>query len=70
MTQRPSSNRRVAPPTNEPNAWAKFTTVELSTKLRELQELIDNGILTERSAEYQLTEIAIIENELARRHDG
>ena len=45
---------------SEPNAWASFTTMEL----------IDSGMLTERSVESQLTEIAIIENELARRHGG
>ncbi|MGP1256875.1 MAG: hypothetical protein ACTS10_20830 [Kiloniellales bacterium] len=55
---------------NEPNAWTRFTTVELETKRGELQELIDSGMLTERSVESQLTEIAIIENELARRHGG
>ena len=51
------------------NAWAKFTTAELKIKLPALQKLIDDGTLTDRSADHQFTEIAIIENELARR-DG
>lgn len=55
---------------NETNAWAQLTTAELGTKLRELRRLIESGILTDRSADRQLTEIAIIENELARRARG
>ena len=53
----------------ETNAWAKFTIAELKTKLAALQELIDGGALTDRSLDHQFMEIAIIENELARR-DG
>ena len=50
-------------------AWAKFATVELETKLADLQKLVESGMLTVRSLEHQFTEIAIIENEFAGR-DG
>ena len=51
------------------DAWAKFTTVELETKLAELQKLVDSGMLTDRSLDHQFTEITVIERELATR-DG
>jgi len=35
-----------------------------------LRELIESGMPTDRSAEHQLTEIGIIESELAKRHGG
>jgi len=38
-------------------------------KLAELQKLVDSGRLTDRSLEHQLTEMGIIENELAGRND-
>ena len=69
MTQRQCAYREIDAATKERNAWAKFTTVELETKLAELRKLVDSGTLTDRSLEHQFTEIAIIENELARR-DG
>jgi hypothetical protein len=56
--------------TKEENAWAKFTAVELETKLAELRKLADSATLTERSLEHQFTEITIIENELAGRDGG
>ena len=52
------------------DAWAKFTTVELETKLAELQKLVDSGMLTDRSLDHQFTEIAFIERELATRDGG
>jgi len=52
----------------EANPWATFTRAELETKLGELRELIDSGMLTDRSLEHQLTEVGIIENELAGRN--
>ena len=65
-----SGTEKLDAPMNETNAWARLTTAELGTKLRELRKLIDSGILTDRSADRQLAEIAIIENELARRNQG
>ena len=56
--------------TKEENAWAKFTTVELETKLAELRKLVGSGTLTARSLEHQFAEIGIIENELAKRDGG
>jgi|GEM_PF-2128461 len=51
------------------NAWAAFSSAELKMKLAELQKLVDSGRLTDRSLEHQLTEMGIIENELAGRND-
>ncbi|MDA0991264.1 MAG: hypothetical protein O3A51_11000 [Verrucomicrobia bacterium] len=56
--------------TKDRNAWSKFTTVELETKLAELRMLVDSDTLTDRSLEHQITAIAIIENELAGRDGG
>lgn len=53
----------------EMDAWTKFSTDELKMKIAALRDLIDSGMLTDRSIDYQFTEIAIIENELAAR-DG
>ena len=53
----------------ELDAWTKFSTDELKMKITALRDLIDSGMLTDRSIDYQFTEIAIIENELAAR-DG
>lgn len=50
----------------ETNAWAKFTTAELKTKLAALRELTDCGALTDRSVVHQFSEIIFIEHELAR----
>ena len=52
------------------DAWAKFTTAELKAKLAALQELIEGGMLTDRSVDHQFTEIAFIERELATRNGG
>jgi hypothetical protein len=70
MTQRQRAYREPDAAAKEDNAWAKFTTVELETKLAELKKLVDSGTLTDRSLEHQFTEIAIIENELAGRDGG
>ena len=69
MTRRQYANRKASVPVREANPWAKFTTGELASKLRELRKLIDSGMLTDRSMEHQFTEVAIIENELSKR-DG
>jgi len=69
MTQRQRAYRELDAATKEQNAWAKFTTFELETKLAELRTLVNSGALTDRSLEHQLVEIGIIENELAKR-DG
>ncbi len=69
MTQRQRAYRELDAATKEQNAWAKFTTFELKTKLAELRTLVDSGTLADRSLEHQFTEIVIIENELAGR-DG
>ena len=53
----------------EMDAWTKVSTDELKMKIAALRDLIDSGMLTDRSIDYQFTEIAIIENELAAR-DG
>ena len=58
---------RARSQTEKTDPWAEFTTAELETKRVELRRLIDSGILTERSLDNQLTEIAMIENELAKR---
>ena len=52
------------------NPWAKFTTGELASKLRELRKLIDSGTLTDRSLDRQFTEVGVIENELTKRNGG
>ena len=52
------------------SAWAKFATEELEEKLFVLRELIESGMLTDRSVEHQLIEIGMIESELAKRHGG
>jgi hypothetical protein len=52
------------------DAWAKFTTAELETKLAELRKLVDGDMLTDRSMDQQFTEIAFIERELASRDGG
>ena len=54
---------------NDMDAWTRFSTEELRMKVAALRDLIDSGMLTDRSIDYQFTEIAIIENELAAR-DG
>ena len=55
---------------NETNAWAKFSSAELETKIAVLRDLIESGMLTDRSTENQFAEIALIENELATRDGG
>jgi EAL domain-containing protein (putative c-di-GMP-specific phosphodiesterase class I) len=52
------------------NAWAVFTTIELKTKLAELQKLVDSGMLSDRSLQHQFLEMGIIENELAEHQDA
>lgn len=54
-------------PMSQSDAWAKFTTAELKVKLAALRKLINSGMLTARSVDHQVTEIAFIEDELARR---
>ena len=70
MMQRQHACREMDAATKDRNAWSKFTTVELETKLVELRKLVDSGTLTDRSLEHQFTEIAFIENELAGRDGG
>jgi len=52
------------------SAWTKFATEDLEEKLIVLRELIESGMLTDRSAEHQLIEIGMTESELAKRHGG
>ena len=52
------------------SAWEQFTSAELEQKLMVLRELIESCMLTDRSAEYQLTETGIIESELAEHPDA
>lgn len=70
MTRRQYANRKASVPVREANPWAKFTTGELASKLRELRKLIDSGTLTDRSLDRQFTEVGIIENELTKRNGG
>ena len=51
------------------SSYQRFSTTELCKKRAELKVLIDSGMLTDRSLDNQHAEIAMIENELARR-DG
>lgn len=69
MTESQCTFQVIDAATKAQNAWAKFTTVELETKLADLRKLVESGTLTDRSLEHQFTEIVIIENELAGR-DG
>ena len=57
-------------PIRNTSAWAKFATEELEEKQFVLRELIESGMLTDRSVEHQLIEIGMIEGELAKRHGG
>jgi hypothetical protein len=50
------------------SAWEQFTSAEREQKLMVLRELIESCMLTDRSAEHQLTEIGVIESELVKRH--
>jgi hypothetical protein len=52
------------------NAWAVFTTIELKTKLAELQKLVDSDMLSDRSLQHQFIEMGIIENELAEHENA
>lgn len=52
------------------SSWKQFTSEELRDKLAALQDLVDSGTLTDRSAEQQRREIGIIEYELATRDGG
>ena len=52
------------------SAWEQFTSAELEQKLIVLRGVIESCMLTDRSAEHQLTEIGIIESELVKRHGG
>ena len=61
--------RRNGAGAEDANLWSRFTAMELETKRAELEKLIDSGMLTDRSLGNQLNELALIENELARR-DG
>jgi len=70
MTQRQRAYPRLDAAGKERNAWAKFTTVELETKLADLRKLVGRGTLTACSLEHQFAEIGIIENELAKRNGG
>ena len=70
MTQSQCTFQAIDAATKEQNAWAKFATVELETKLADLRKLVESGTLTDRSLEQQFTEIAIIANELASRDGG
>lgn len=55
--------------TERQNAFARFSTAELRRKRTELKALIDSDMLTDRSLDNQHAEIAMIDNELARRDD-
>ena len=52
------------------SAWRGFSTHELERKLAELEDLVDSGMLTDRSLGLQLDEIGIIRAELARRNNA
>jgi len=52
------------------SAWEQFPSAELEQKLMVLREVIESCMLTDRSAEHQLTEIGIIESELAEHRGG
>jgi hypothetical protein len=52
------------------SAWTKFATEDLEEKLIVLRQLIESGMLTDRSAEHQLIEIGMTEGELAKLHGG
>ncbi len=52
------------------SAWTKFAAEDLEEKLIVLRELIESGMLTDRSAEHQLIGIGMTESELAKRHGG
>lgn len=67
MMRRPTASRPGARAPSA-NPWAKFSSLELETKLSELRKLIDSGMLTDRSLDHQLTEVGIIENELTSRN--
>ncbi|SNS73679.1 hypothetical protein [Antarctobacter heliothermus] len=70
MTSKQYIKGEMGAATKDWNAWAVFTAAELKMKLAELQKLVDSGMLTDRSLEHQLTEMGIIENELAGRDDA
>jgi hypothetical protein len=52
------------------SAWERFMSAELEQKLMVLRQAIESCMLTDRSAEHQLTEIGIIASELAECHGG
>ena len=52
------------------SAWTKFAAEDLEEKLIVLRELIESGMLTDRSVEHQLIEIGMTESEMAKRHGG
>jgi hypothetical protein len=52
------------------SAWEQFTSAKLEQKLMVLREAIESCMLTDHPAEHQLTEIGIIESEVAERHGG
>lgn len=56
--------------TERDKAYGRFSAAELRKKQAELKALIDSGMLTDRSLDNQHAEIAMIENELARRDGG
>lgn len=47
--------------------WSLMTEEELRRKRAALRKLIDGDMLSDRSLDRQLQELAIIENELAKR---
>ena len=52
------------------SAWEQFTSAKLEQRLMVLREAIESCMLTDHPAEHQLTEIGIIESELAEHHGG
>ena len=49
MTESQCTIQVIDAATKAQNAWAKFATVELETKLADLQKLVESGMLTVRS---------------------
>jgi hypothetical protein len=52
------------------SAWELFMNAALEQKLMVLREAIESDMLTDNPAEHLLTEIGIIESELAQPHGG
>ena len=51
------------------SGWVRSNTKELNQKLAALYDLVERGVVADRSAEHQLTEIGIIEGAISKRND-